>query len=190
MGQVKSVFLNVVLAGFLFSQLSYAAVATIPPCPSEDVKVQSGSKALAINNEDVLAWKHAAINQEHHRAHVKGKVIRAYEERNGHLHYSIQIGRQDHETIEVVYNQDFATTQAPAAGVMVEACGDYITATAPSPGPNGRTYPPSPDGAIIHWLHMSPSRSKHSAGYMVINGVLFGQKHGSNNDSSGIDLNP
>ena len=54
--------------------------------------------------------------------------------------------------------------------MSIEACGDYITSTAQS-GP----YPPSPDGAILHWVHMNPAGRGHDAGFLAINGTLYGQ---------------
>lgn len=34
--------------------------------------------------------------------------------------------------------------------------------------------PPSPDGAILHWVHRSPS-ARHDSGFVVIDGVVCGQ---------------
>jgi hypothetical protein len=84
------------------------------------------------------------------------------------MHLSVQIGPSEAEAVEVIYNTHFGDVGEPDVGSQVEACGDYITSTAPS-GP----YPASPDGAIVHWVHHS-DRPGHESGFLMINGVLYG----------------
>jgi hypothetical protein len=90
-------------------------------------------------------------------------------DRNGHAHFVIQIGKRADDTIEVIYNEDFGKMPTPKVGATVQACGDYITSTAQS-GP----YPASPEGAIIHWVHMNPRGKGHDAGFTIVDGVLYG----------------
>ena len=99
----------------------------------------------------------------------------------------MQIGDEVTEVIEVIYNEAFGDVEEDVkVGDQVEACGDYITSNAPS-GP----YPASPDGAILHWVHMA-SGSGHPNGYLRINGMLYGDeqpndrgpKHGGGHGSN------
>lgn len=158
-------------------QGSLALATEVPICPEYALKSQNGGNPgnLGINNDTVLKWKSDSPNQYHDRGHVEGKIVRVYPDKNGHEHFSIQIGSGAGETLEIIYNQEFGAMPQPTVGMDVEACGDYITSTAPSPGPNGQTYPASPDGAILHWVHMAPARSGHHSGFVVIDGVLTGQ---------------
>jgi hypothetical protein len=153
--------------------------ATLPDCPAYAKKLQYQGKPYNLvsnNNSQVLGWKSAAQNQFEGRAHVQGAIVRVYPDRNGHHHFAIQIGPDAGDTVEIVYNEDFGPTPPPAVGMQVEACGDYITSVGPSSGPNGEVYPASPDGALVHWVHMAPPRSNHTSGYLVLGGVLTGQE--------------
>lgn len=134
----------------------------IPQCPAYNTN-------LSINNDQVLHWKRTTSNQFRERAHVKGPISKLYQDRNGHYHFEINIGRYDDDSLEVIYNQEFGALPDLDLNMTVEACGDYITSTERS-GP----YPPSPDGAIIHWVHMNPSYRGHPPGFLIINGSLYG----------------
>lgn len=125
---------------------------------------------IAVNNEQVLEWKKNTPNQFRERGHVSGVVARLFPNKNHHNHFEIQIGSSPKEGLEVVYNMDFGPLPAVQIGMKVEACGDYITSTDQA-GP----YPPSPSGAIIHWVHVNPSGRGHDSGYLMIDGVLYGQ---------------
>lgn len=141
--------------------------------------IDSG-KALEINNNQVLMWKGEGRNQEQHRGHVRGMVSRVFPDRNGHEHFEINIGdsKNPKDTIEVIYNQSFGSVPDPKEGMTVEACGDYITSVAQS-----GAYPPSPSGAIIHWVHRNVRGGGHPDGYLAINGVLYGQGAGGADDN-------
>ncbi|MGK5084332.1 hypothetical protein WDW37_13630 [Bdellovibrionota bacterium FG-1] len=164
------------LLGFLNANAVFATDA-IPVCPAFSLRNQNGGNPgdLPINNADVLKWKQATQNQFHARGHVQGNIVKVYPDRNGHDHFAIKIGPNDADTVEIIYNQDFGTAPDTHSGVPVEACGDYITSTAPSPGPNGQVYPASPDGALVHWVHLAPPRSGHHSGFLMIGGILVGQ---------------
>ncbi len=125
---------------------------------------------LPVNNSQVLHWERTTPNQFQERAHIQGTLIQIYPSQNGHDHIQVQIGNSPDQTIEVIYNEDFGATPSLYVGMSVEACGDYITSTAQS-GP----YPPSPDGAILHWVHLNPRGRGHDPGFLVLDGTLCGQ---------------
>lgn len=147
----------------LVSQLALAGNAAVPVCPSY-------GRPLPLNNDQVLHWKRTTPNQFRERGNVKGPITRIFPDATGHNHFEIQIGHRNGETLEVIYNSDFGALPKLAPGMVVQACGDYITATAQS-GP----YPPSPSGAIIHWVHMNPKGRGHDPGFVTVDGVLYGQ---------------
>ena len=123
------------------------------------------------NNEIVLDWITHTANQFKSRGHISGAVVRNYGNQGPHIHISVQIGDQLTEVVEVIYNEAFGHVEEEVKiGDQVEACGDYITSNAPS-GP----YPASPDGAILHWVHMA-NGSGHPHGYLRINGMLYGDE--------------
>lgn len=138
----------------------------VPPCSAS---YGNPPVALEVNNEQVLHWMRTTANQYRDRARVRGEVTEVYPDKNGHEHFAIRIGRKDTDTIEIIYNQDFGAVPLVQEGMIVEACGDYITSTAPS-GP----YPASPDGAIVHWVHRNPKNQGHPHGYLMLDGVLYG----------------
>lgn len=137
--------------------------STIPEC------IGSDKKAIPVDNAEVLNWKQTTPNQTLRRARIDGKVVKLFPDKNGHEHFSVQIGPNATDTIEVIYNVSFGEMSDVRVGMSVEACGDYITSIAQS-----GAYPPSPDGAILHWVHRSPRLNKHEHGYVVLDGVLFG----------------
>ncbi len=131
----------------------------------------SHGKELQINNDTVLTWKNTSKNQYRDRAHVQGTLTKVFADASGHHHYQVQIGAQANDTIEFIYNEKFGIVPNASLGAKMEACGDYITANAPV-----GHYPASPDGAIVHWIHKSPNPQAHDSGFMMINGILCGQK--------------
>lgn len=161
-GSVRRILGTLVVSVFLGSLTAWAA-DVVPPCPAYNHN-------LPINNEQVLHWKRTTPNQFRERAHIEGPVVQVYPDKNGHQHFEIQVGKYAEDTIEVIYNKDFGPIPTPAIGMMVEACGDYITSTAQS-----GAYPPSPAGAIIHWIHMNPAMRGHDPGFLMMDGSLYGQ---------------
>jgi len=150
--------------GLIFWSFIAVAADPTPVCLSY-------GKPLEVNNAQVLHWKRTTRNQFRERGNVQGKIVEIYSDKNGHDHFSVLIGRKQEDTIEFIYNQDFGALPDLREGMNVQACGDYITATAQS-GP----YPPSPDGAIIHWIHMNPKGRGHDPGFLMIDGRLYGQE--------------
>lgn len=136
-----------------------------PVCPTND-------SHLPVNNAQILEWKRTTKNQFQQRGHVEGVIVDIYPNHSGHRHFSVQIGRNEEDTIELIYNEDFGRIRRLEEGMKVRACGDYITATAPK-GP----YPKSPDNAILHWVHMNPRDSGHLPGYVQIDGKMYGQEN-------------
>ena len=134
-------------------------------------------QALGIINESVIEWKQNTPNQTKKRARVFGNIVRLFRNRTGHHHFEIALGKNPSDTLEVIYNDNFGDLGDLNLGSQVEACGDYITATRQA-GP----YPPSPSGAIIHWVHQAPNPGRHQHGFLIIDGVLYGWQQGK--DSS------
>ncbi len=158
-----SLRLSLAIWAIVFGGLATAEATNSPPsCPAY-------GRELPVNNAQVLHWKRTTPNQFRERANITGTVVDVFPDTNGHEHFVIQIGRRAEDTIEVIYNKDFGAMPEPKIGAQVQACGDYITATARS-GP----YPPSPVGAIIHWVHMNPRGRGHDPGFVMMDGVLYG----------------
>jgi hypothetical protein len=134
----------------------------VPDCEGEDGN-------LGVDNARVVDWKSSTPNQFHARANVSGPITRLFEDRNNHLHFEIALGDGRGEVLEVVYNLSFGRIPPLSKGMNVQACGDYITSIAQS-GP----YPPSPSGAIIHWVHHNPRNSGHPHGFVVVENSLYG----------------
>ena len=168
-------FFNLRLLGITFGLVAILNAAWAAPVPCRD-----GSRDLSIDNGKVLDMKRAAPQGVAIRAFVSGRVTRNFAERkNGHGtvhdHFEIQIGNSADDVLEVVYSEDFGEMPAPKVGAFVEACGDFINASA-----KNRGYDPSPSGAIIHWVHQSNS-SRHDSGFVMIGDDLYG---------NGEDRNP
>jgi hypothetical protein len=154
------------VGSLLFSLSSHAWVDM--PC------LDARGRELPVINDQVLHWKANTPNQFQERARIRGIIRDVYPNRNGHYHFNALIGSGPKDTIEVVYNISFGEVETIVPGQTVEACGDYITSNAPT-----QIYQPSPDGAIIHWIHRSPNTRRHAHGYMKIDEVLYGQGPGN-----------
>lgn len=140
-----------------------------PSQPTDRPDCMSKNNVLPIDNAQVLAWKTSTANQYLTRGHIQGKLVSAYPDRNGHHHWKVQIGPEATDTVEVVYQIQFGPTPDVHPGQSIEACGDYITSTAPGGG-----YDASPDGALIHWVHCNPSGHGHDSGYIAIDNNAYG----------------
>jgi hypothetical protein len=161
---IKSLVGSALILTVVFASAALGDV--IPDC-------MSNAGAITVDNQQVIDWKSSTKNQFQARAHVKGTIDRIFPDHSGHHHFEITIGPDSGDVLEVIYNEDFGPAPEAEVGMTVEACGDYITSIAQS-GP----YPPSPSGAIIHWVHMAPNLNKHPSGYLVMDGVLVGQDIG------------
>lgn len=143
-------------------------VPALPPCYDTD------RSEIRQNNRDVLNWKDNSKNQFKARALVEGVIVGTLLDRRSHLHLEIDLtpenGSADRsENLEVIYNKEFGTVTKVTPGMKIAACGDYITSRE-----QAGNYPPSPVGAIIHWVHASNDLGRHQNGYLVIDSTLFG----------------
>jgi hypothetical protein len=153
------------ILGSLLTVLTATAFASDSAC-------MAGNQVMPLNNQQVLAWKFnpSVPSGMKSRANVTGVVLGIFPDRNGHNHFIIQIGpRPVQDTLEVVYNNDFGDLPTIQQGMQVHACGDFIKSTQQN-GP----YPPSPAGAIVHWVHQNPNGNGHENGYLTIDNVMYG----------------
>ena len=123
-------------------------------------------KLLDVINQQVIKWKTSTSNAFLARARIQGTVEQVFPDHSGHRHFSLKIGPNPTDHIEVIYNLSFGKLPVPTIGMTGEACGDYITSIAQT-----GSYPPSPDGGIIHWVHRSPRG--HEPGYVILNGIKY-----------------
>jgi hypothetical protein len=152
----------------LLSSTSFAEPLTasrpIPKCYSTEGEV------LDFNASQIIYWKYNTENEFRSRGHIKGTISKLYPNKTGHTHFEITFkDKGTEDTLELVYNDEFGELPELSIGMTAEACGDYITATETT-----GNYPPSPDGAIMHWIHQNPSGHGHPDGYVAINGKVFG----------------
>lgn len=169
-GDCMRLWLLALVFGF-FSSLAFAGNVQ-PPCLGENGQPLTNSVA------QVLKWKESTPNQFKARALISGVIVGTTLDRNSHLQLEVDLtpqtsnDRDVSEHIEMIYNKEFGEVTDFRPGLPLVACGDYITSTAKAGG-----YPASPMGAIIHWVHMSPNPAKHPSGFLMINGVLYGQNN-------------
>ena len=123
---------------------------------------------MSVNNSQVVGWKTSTPNEYLDRARVSGVIAKVYHQARDHAHFSLKIGNDSEDTVEIIYNEGFGDLPELSTGSNVEACGDYITSFAATD-----QYPPSPDGALVHWVHRSTS-PKHPSGYLAIDGEVYG----------------
>jgi hypothetical protein len=167
--QVRAVVsLSVVIAlwaSSLGALPSWGSGGQIPPCLDKNQNV------IPIENERVLEMKKSTPNQYKTQSHVMGPITEIYPDSSKHQHFAIQLGQSPDEGLEVIYNIEFGDLPELKIGMMVEACGEYITSNAPS------RFPASPMGAIIHWVHINPrgGAKAHPSGFVAIDSYLYGQ---------------
>jgi hypothetical protein len=150
---------------------SVAFAANLPECFDRD------GNSMRVDNARVLRMKRETKNQYKDRAFVQGVLVGVVQERKSHLHLDVFLGetpdgRGKDSDIEIIHNKAFSAPNGRelTAGMEVAVCGDFINAFK-----QAGNYPPSPMGAIIHWTHMS-TRSNHPAGFVVIDGEVFGDR--------------
>lgn len=64
-------------------------------------------KPLEIINAQVLQWKTSTANAFLARARIEGTVDQVLPDHSGHRHFSLKIGPQAEDHIEVIYNLSF-----------------------------------------------------------------------------------
>lgn len=165
---VLSILLSIVFssAGLLSSAHAYLPNAKMPVCMDEAAEMKT-------DNARILRFKRESKNQYMARSFVEGIVLDVGGPRNGHDRFAISIGSGENDTLEIVYNRSFGKMPSIQVGDPVAVCGDYITSKAHS----GR-YPPSPEGAIIHWAHYNPANRSgslnHKHGFIMFGSNLVG----------------
>ena len=172
-------FVNLAALFFVFGNFAHAT--PVPVC------LDKTGVVLPADDDQVIQLKATTANLYLERAHVTGIIEALYPNQNGHAHFSLRIGTGPKDTLEIIYNVEFGALPTLATGMQVEACGDFINQFAVGGG-----YQPSPDGAILHWIHQSNSRN-HQSGYVAINGVTYGllsQNSGSSTGSENSHGNP
>jgi hypothetical protein len=135
---------------------------------ADEMTCMDHGRELAVNNDQALRWRDERPSGFHTRAFISGTVDEVFPDRTGHRHFSLKIGPHFEDHIEIVYEQNFGRMPLPSVGDPASACGDYIVATES----NGR-YPPSPDGALVHWVHRS-NNDRHDDGFVVLKGIVYG----------------
>jgi hypothetical protein len=161
------------LSLFLVSSASaYLPNAKMPLCLDEQ-------DVMDVDNARVLHMKYNTPNQFLARAFVEGMVVREPYRVGGHDRFVIQIGAKKSDTLEIIYNVSFGPLpRSVRIGDVVSVCGDYITSFK-----RGGGYEPSPEGALIHWVHYNPANRQgsldHEHGF-----IMFG------NDLAGFDDAP
>lgn len=145
---------------------AYLPDAKMPAC-------LDGPDAMKIDNERVLRFKTTTRNQYLDRGFVKGRVTEAPNVQRGHDHFTISIGPGPKDTLEIIYNREFGAMPNIRVGDEAVVCGDYITSIAQS-----GHYPPSPEGAIVHWVHFNPGSregsARHAHGFIMVGANLIG----------------
>ena len=129
-------------------------------------------------NAQVIDWKKSTPNQYTARALIQGDVVQvgtAGTDKD-HLHFVVDLdgnSKTSDDQIEGVFNNEFGNLHETIhVGSLVTICGDYITSNVKT-----ARYKPSPQGAIIHWLHYNPGNrdgGKHKDGFVLINGKAIG----------------
>ncbi len=156
----------IALVLLLVSSIAFAG-SGLPIC-------SDGKREIPVINTDVIQWKATTPNQYRARAHVRGTVTRMFPDRNGHTHFEIQMDAKTSGAaglLEVVYNDEFGKLPVIEEKADIESCGVYITSNAPT-----ERYPASPSGAIIHWIHINPSKRGEPDGYLAIQGKVYGDQ--------------
>ena len=139
-----------------------------PSNPTGSQICMDHGQQLDFNNEQALQWRSEKASGFQSRAFISGTVDQVFKDQTGHRHFSVKVGPNPQDHIEIIYNLSFGQMPVPKVGDSAEACGDYIVATKSNGG-----YPPSPDGALLHWVHKSPNHG-HDDGFVVLNGSVYG----------------
>ncbi|RYZ81232.1 MAG: DUF3465 domain-containing protein [Proteobacteria bacterium] len=160
--------LSLALVSFVFTA-GFATSAFAGRDGEQGICMDGSTRMQSYNNEQVLSWKKSTPNAWHGRGFVNGAVSEVVDSTPGHFRFVVKIGPKSSDLLEVVYNSAFGALPELRPGTPVAICGDFINAFERS----GR-YPPSPAGAIIHWVHGSNSK-RHEDGFVAVNGTIFGQ---------------
>lgn len=134
--------------------------------PGGAVQCVDHRQILGVDNEKAIQLRSQRQSGFTTRLLISGIVDEVFPDRSGHRHFSVKIGPNPDDHIEVIYNLSFGSLPVPTVGETAEACGDYIVSTSQNGG-----YQASPDGMIIHWVHRATGG--HEAGFTILNGQLY-----------------
>lgn len=137
---------------------------------SQTVRAESCfQKKTILENNEIELINHIGKKAQGYktRGHVDGVVLEVTENRQGHLHFIVDLDADistNHDRIEFVYNQKFGEIFDLRPGLMVRGCGDFVID------------PYSPTKAVLHWLHGNPYKKKnnHEDGFLIIEDKIFG----------------
>jgi hypothetical protein len=154
------------------------ALAYVPAAFADNAPVclnKQGNAIVAPNNDQVIAWKTSTPSSYLDRGFIRGTIVTVIPSNPSHLHLEVSLSQKNGagkaNNIEIIYNMEFGQTPNDLRpGMEVIACGDYITSNQQN-GP----YPPSPDNAILHWVHKAMN-DRHESGFLMIDGRLYGQE--------------
>ncbi len=170
-------FLGLVLFFFgLQSGVANAAGSLLEPpvLPNNLHCLDNSKQSMTYNNSTVVEWEQKTKDQYKNRALIYGTILKIYPDKTGHTHFALAMSGGG--AIEVIYNDEFGDLPSLKSGMLVVACGDYITV-----GKNARL--PSPQPAIIHWVHYNPGDRDggiHPGGFLIVNGKPYGISGQSN----------
>ncbi|AHZ84862.1 hypothetical protein Bb109J_c2168 [Bdellovibrio bacteriovorus] len=121
---------------------------------------------MEFNESQVLTWREFMENKFTARAFVDGTLVRLMEDRQGHVHFEVDLDENlntDDDRVEVIYNVKYGKLPEYQPGDRIIACGDFVV----------DKY--SPHKAVIHWLHINPKKGgPHEDGFIAINGQVAG----------------
>lgn len=139
----------------------------LPYCLSFAQVCKDKNSVMQTNNRQVVNWIEFMENQFQARAYVNGTIARLLEDRQGHVHWEIDLDNNlattdDH--VEIIYNIKYGAIPEWIPGDRLIACGDFIKD------------PYSPLKGVIHWLHINErQKNGHEDGFLIINGQLTGR---------------
>jgi hypothetical protein len=124
-------------------------------------------KKTSLSIENTAPEKYIAFMEKGFKTRLllKGVIVEQTENRQGHTHFIVDLDNNMSTTddrVEAIYNNEYGDLPTIKGGEEAILCGDFIVD------------PYSPQKAVIHWLHKSPSIKKHDHGFVVINNVLYG----------------
>lgn len=125
-----------------------------------------GGQILSVDNEKAIQLRSQKPSGFKTRLLVSGTVDAVFPDQTGHRHFSVKIGPNVDDHIEVIFNLRVGSLPIPYVGEEATACGDYIVSKSQNSG-----YPASPDGMIIHWVHRSSGG--HEPGFTILNGQFY-----------------
>lgn len=124
-------------------------------------------KKTSLSLENTAPEKYKAFMEKGFKTRLllKGIIVEQTENRQGHTHFTVDLDNDlstSDDRVEAIYNNEYGELPTIKGGEETVLCGDFIVD------------PYSPQKAVIHWLHKSPSTKKHDHGFVAISGVTYG----------------